>query len=157
MELSSTYQLSSLAENFHLRHRSQDEAPTLIREGLHLPFFAVGHLPGVDHHPEAMADLIEAILTRTDHALCRGHVHPGNIEVHTEAAQDRTPPDHDHHREDVEVEDEITLEGTVRDGEAQATAAIAVTMIEVEAEVVEEEVVGGVNVWSSYSVYRRWD
>jgi hypothetical protein len=102
------------------------------------------HLLGVGHHPEVTADPKEQISTRTDRGLCRDHDHPDNTEAPTEVVQDHTPLDLVHHQEDVG--DGVTVpEGMVQDGEAQVIAVIAVTMIEAEAGVVEEEAVDGVN------------
>jgi hypothetical protein len=151
-ELSLTCPLFCLAESSHHHHRSRDGAPILILEGLHLLSFAADHLPDVGHHLEATADQREAISTHTDHCLYRGHGHPDNTEVHTEVAQGLTHPDPDPHQWDVEAEDETAPVEMAQEGEVQATAVIAATTIEAEAEVVEEEAEDGVDTvkWVSH-------
>ncbi len=138
--------LSCLAENSHHPRHSQDEVQILIPEGLHLPAFAVDHLLDADHHPEAMGDLREPISTLTDRGLFLDPDHLDNTEVPTGVAQGHTPPDPDHHQEDVEGEDVTVLGAMLQGGEVQAIAAIAVMMTEAEVEVGEEEVEDGAEV-----------
>jgi hypothetical protein len=140
-------QLFCLAESSRRLRRSQDEVPTLIPEGLHLPAFVVGHPLDADHHLEATGDLKEPISTLTDRGRYLDRDHPDSIEVHTEVARDRTRLDPDHRREDVEGEggDETALGGMAQDGEVQATAVTVAMMIAAEVEVAEEEAEDGVD------------